>query len=107
MQWLLGSSFSGGKGTPSTSDCSNLKKRKRKVLTIEQKIEILKELSRGVSAMILSERYGVGKSTVSDIKKQKDSILDFKRKVTDMGMNKKLKIMKLGDDMKHDEADYI
>ncbi len=57
--------------------------------------------------MILSERYGVGKSTVSDIKKQKDSILDFKRKVTDMGMNKKLKIMKLGDDMKHDEADYI
>ncbi len=86
-----GSSFSGGKGMPSTSDCSNLKKRKRKVLTIEQKNKILKALSRGVSATILSERYGVGKSTVSDIKKQKDSILDFKRKVTDMGINKKLK----------------
>ena len=82
-------------------------KRKRKVLTIEQKVEILNELSRGVSATILSERYGVGKSTVSDIKKNKDSILNFKRKVTDMGMNKKVKIMKLGDDMKHDEAVYI
>ena len=76
-------------------------------MTIEQKVEILNELSRGVSATILSERYGVGKSTVSDIKKNKDSILNFKRKVTDMGMNKKVKIMKLGDDMKHDEAVYI
>ena len=74
-------------------------KRKRKVLTIEQKVEILNELSRGVSATILSEQYGVGKSTVSDIKKNKDSILNFKNKVTDMGMNKKVKIMKLGDDM--------
>ena len=82
-------------------------KRKRKVLTIEQKVEILNELSSGVSATILSERYGVGKSTVYDIKKNKDSILNFKRKVTDMGMNKKLKIIKLGDDMKHDEAVYI
>ncbi len=72
-----GSSFSGGKGTPSTSDCSNLKKRKKKVLTIEQKIEILKELSRGVSTTILSERYGVGKSTVSDIKKAKRFYLRF------------------------------
>ena len=70
-------------------------KRKRKVLTIEQKVEILNELSRGVSATIFSERYGVGKSTVSDIKKNKDSILNFKKKVTDMGMNKKVKIMKL------------
>ena len=41
-------------------------KSKRKVLTIKQKVEML---SRGVSATILSERYGVGKSTVSDIKK--------------------------------------
>ena len=82
-------------------------KRKRKVLTIEQKVEILNELSREVPATILSERYGVGKSTVSDIKKNKDSILNFKRKVTDMGMNKKVKIMKLGYDMKHDEAVYI
>ena len=79
-------------------------KRKRKILTIEQKVEILNESSRGVSTTILSERYGLGKSTVSDIKKNKDSILNFKRKVTDMGMNKKVKIMKLGDDMKHDEA---
>ena len=82
-------------------------KRKRKVLTIEQKVEILNELSRGVSATILFERYGVGKFTVSDIKKNKDSILNFKRKVTDMGMNKKVKIMKLGDNMKHDEAVYV
>ena len=27
--------------------------------------------------------------------------------MTDMGMSKKAKIMKLGDDMKHDEAIYI
>jgi len=70
------------------------------------KIEIFNELYRGVSATILSERYGIGKSMVSNIKKQEDSILDFKKKVTVMGMNKKLKKMKLGDDMKYDEALY-
>ena len=34
---------------------------------------------------------------MSDIKKKKASIFTFKKKVTDMGMNKTVNIMKLGD----------
>jgi len=64
--------------TPITSDYSEVSniKRKRKVVTIEQKIEILNELSRGVSVMILSERYSIGKSSVSNIKNKK-TMLNF------------------------------
>ena len=72
----LSSSAEASANLPSGSEVSAISsrkamRRKRKVLTIEQKVEILNELSRGVSATILSERYGVGKSTVSDIKKTK------------------------------------
>ena len=93
--------------TVSASFCNTTKsKRKRKVLTIEDKLTILKEL-QVTSATILAEKYGVGKSTISDIKRSKEAILKFKDKATDMGMSKKAKVMKLGDNMKHDEAVYI
>ena len=93
--------------TVSASFCNTKKsKRKRKVLTIEDKLTILKEL-QVTSATILAEKYGVGKSTISDIKRSKEAILKFKDKATDMGMSKKAKVMKLGDNMKHDEAVYI
>ena len=93
--------------TVSVSFCNTTKsKRKRKVLTIEDKLTILKEL-QVTSATILAEKYGVGKSTISDIKRSKEAIMKFKDKATDMGMSKKAKVMKLGDNMKHDEAVYI
>ena len=95
-------------GTTATTSKEKTSKRKKKVLTIQEKVAIVKELDeKAVSATILSERYGVGKSTISGIKKNREAILSFQQKMTDMGMSKKAKIMKLGDDMKHDEAVYI
>ncbi|KAJ8033528.1 Tigger transposable element-derived protein 2 [Holothuria leucospilota] len=44
-------------------------KRKRVVLTIDEKLAILKRLIDGESATRLAEDMGVGKSTISDIKK--------------------------------------
>jgi len=44
-------------------------KLKRTVLTIEQKVAILKKLECR-SGKVVAEEYGVGKSTISDIKKK-------------------------------------
>ena len=44
-------------------------RRKRIVLSIEKKLEILDRLSKGESQAFLSFEYGIGKSTVADLKK--------------------------------------
>ena len=82
-------------------------KRKRKVLSIEDKVAIIKKLEV-TKACLVAEEYGVGKSTISDIKKSKKEILAFKQKMSDIGMEKtKAKVMKIGDDPKHDAAVYL
>ena len=81
-------------------------KRKRKVLSIEDKISIIKQLESS-SNKVIAEKYGVGKSTISDIKKNKEKILTFQREMSNMGMQKKAKIMKLGDDIQHDKAVFL
>ena len=43
-------------------------RRKRIVLSIEKKLEILDRLSKGESQAFLSFEYGIGKSTVADLK---------------------------------------
>ena len=50
-------------------------KRKRNVLTIETKLEVINQLEKGVSGSSLAVRYNIGKATVSDVKKQKEAIL--------------------------------
>uniref|UniRef100_A0A1B6CZJ3 HTH CENPB-type domain-containing protein n=1 Tax=Clastoptera arizonana TaxID=38151 RepID=A0A1B6CZJ3_9HEMI len=50
-------------------------KRKHVTLTLEQKCKILKELDRGDSVTKVASDYGIGKSTVCDIKKRRESIL--------------------------------
>jgi hypothetical protein len=52
-------------------------KRKRHVLTIQQKVEVLRKIDRGESVSRLRREYGVGQSTIYDIKAQKDQILQF------------------------------
>ena len=44
-------------------------KRKKIVLTAEESLEIIKEIQRGVSYTLISEKYGIERSTVGDIKK--------------------------------------
>lgn len=52
-------------------------KRKHKTLTIAEKCAILDGLKGGVSATSLSLKYGVGKSTITDLKKKEQKIRSF------------------------------
>ena len=89
-----------------TSSCAAKPKRKITVPSIEDKVAIIKQLESS-SARVIAERYGVAKNTISDIKKIRDKILRFKQEMCDMGMSKKVKVMKLGDDVQHDKGVYL
>ncbi|CAG9584542.1 unnamed protein product [Danaus chrysippus] len=52
-----------------------MSKRKRVVLSLKDKINIIDSLNKGETGCKLAEKYGVGASTISDIKKNTDSIL--------------------------------
>lgn len=52
-------------------------KRKRSVLTLEKKLEIVRALDNGSSQRVVAENFGVAKSTVADIWKDRQKILDF------------------------------
>jgi hypothetical protein len=52
-------------------------RRRRHVLTIKQKVEVLRKIDRGVSVSQLCREYGVGQSTICNIKAQKNKILQF------------------------------
>ncbi|GFX42474.1 jerky-like protein [Trichonephila clavipes] len=56
-------------------------KRKRNVLNIEAKLEILNHLVKRESGASLAQFYNVGKSTISDIKKSRETILNFASKL--------------------------
>ncbi|XP_063095547.1 jerky protein homolog-like [Cavia porcellus] len=56
---------------------SERKKRKHLSLSIAQKVELLQKLDAGVSVRHLTEEYGVGTTTIYDLKKQKDKLLKF------------------------------
>nr|XP_045591678.1 tigger transposable element-derived protein 7-like [Procambarus clarkii] len=49
-------------------------KRKRKYLSIDQKIDLIEKAERGYSVTRLAQEFNIGKATVCDIKKQKDNI---------------------------------
>ena len=82
------------------------KAKRRKVLTIDEKISIIKELETS-TGRVVADRYGVATSTISDIKKNREKILRFKHDMSDMGMSRKAKVMKLGHDAQHDKAVYV
>ncbi len=46
-------------------------KRKRSVLTLEKKLNIVKKLEKGISQRAVGEKFGVAKSTVADIWKDR------------------------------------
>ena len=52
-------------------------KRKRTLLTIQKKCELLDKLDKGVPVVNIIREYGVAKQTISDIKKCKDKIRAF------------------------------
>lgn len=51
--------------------------RKRKRLSIEDKVKIIEKLNRGADHKSIMQEYGIAKSTVADIQKSGDKILSF------------------------------
>lgn len=49
-------------------------KRKRSVLTLEKKLNIVRELEKGISQRVVGEKFGVAKSTVADIWKDREKL---------------------------------
>lgn len=81
-------------------------KRKRVVLSMKDKFEINKRLEKGESATKLSIEYQVGKSTITDIKKQKTSICNFISQLDSSDGSTSRKTMKLASNMNLDNAVY-
>ena len=52
-------------------------KRKRNVLTLTETIELVNHMEKGERRVKLMAEYGVGLSTLYDLKKQKDKLLSF------------------------------
>ncbi|XP_050705146.1 tigger transposable element-derived protein 7-like [Eriocheir sinensis] len=84
-------------------------KRKKVVLTIQQKLEILDKLKAGQSGTYIAHEYGIGNSTVTDIKKTGPQLRQFTQKHLPAVFHHKNKdsgprTMKLGKYQNLDEA---
>lgn len=82
-------------------------KRSRHVLSIEKKLEIISRLEKGESGTNLAKIYDVGKATISDIKKNKDTILKFVSKLDSEDGSQKRKTMKGPKDEKLENAMFL
>ena len=81
-------------------------KRAHKTLTIDQKLELLDQIGKKLYT-VLCEEYGIGRSTISDMKKRESSLRQYKRKMKDMGVKRPAKVMKLGKDEELETALYL
>ena len=81
--------------------------RKRKVLSIEQKLEICRRLRSGASVTALSKEMDVGKSTICDMKRNEEKLTSFAAKMDSTEGSLKRKTMKLASDTKLDDALYL
>ena len=92
----------------SSSAQSVPKKRKRVVLTLENKLAILDRLKTGATQEKLASEYGIGRSTVGDLKKNEDKIRSFALTMENTAISTKgRKVMRICDDEKLDEAVYM
>ena len=90
----------------STAHCS--RERKRVVLTFEKKLSILDRLKSGEMQGKLATKYGIGCSTIDDIKKTQDKLKSFASTMENFAMSSKgRKVMRMADDEKLDEAVYL
>ena len=81
-------------------------KCKHKAITIQDKVDILKRMDHGVGVSVrkLCDTFGIGSSTVYDIKKQRDKILRF---YADSDSKKQMAVRKTLKDTKSTEHDRI
>lgn len=64
-------------------------KRKRNVVSIETKLEIIKELKKGATTVALNTKYGMPRQTISDLKKNADEIEKFASQMESLDIGKK------------------
>lgn len=69
-------------------------KRKKVVLTITQKLQIISKIENGASRKQMCLEYDIGEATVRDILKQKDKLLTFASMSNNASGMKKRKTMK-------------
>lgn len=82
-------------------------KRKRTVLTIEKKLEIVKKLKAGASIRATAEEYGLGKSTVGDLKRDGDKLEKFASTFDEGVSASNRQTMKQAEDPGLDKALYM
>nr|CAD7398000.1 unnamed protein product [Timema poppensis] len=82
-------------------------KRKHTFLSIEDKLEILRKLSKGESCASLAKIYGVGTSTISDIKAKKESLQRFSSKLDSQEGSQKRKTTRTAKNSALEDAMYI
>ncbi|XP_050330445.1 jerky protein homolog-like [Bactrocera neohumeralis] len=76
---------------------SNMAKRRaHKTLSLADKIKIIQEINRGQSGKLLADKYGVGTSTICDIKKNSENIRRFAEN-SDEKLLKQRKTLKTGE----------
>ena len=68
---------------------SVLQKRKRSVATLDTKMKIIGEVKEGSSQKFVADKYGVAKSTVSDIWKDREKIENSMSSVDSVTLSKK------------------
>lgn len=61
----------------SSAKCKTMSKRKHVTLNLQQKAAIIRHIEAGENIRSIANKYGVGKSTISDINKNKEKILEF------------------------------
>jgi len=83
------------------------RKRAHKTLTIEEKIKVLKEIDQNKSYTALSEKYGIGRSTICDIKLKEVELKGYYRTMKEMGMVQEAKVMKCEKDIELEKALFI
>lgn len=83
-------------------------KKKRVILSVSQKLELIRKLEAGASVTRVYEVYGVRNQTVSDIRKSKEKLTAFSLKYNVnvncepfVGVRKRMRVAK---DTKFDEA---
>lgn len=71
-------------------------RRKHKTISLQDKVDLLRDLDSGVSVRQLCKTYGIGSSTVYDIKKKREEIIKFIKNCDSEKQTNTRKTMKAG-----------
>ena len=83
-------------------------KRKHVTLSIGEKLTVLKKIAGGASLASIAKEYGIGKTTVSDIKKNEEKLKKFASGTESFSVDRKSrKIMHLVNDDELDQAFFL